>query len=226
MINFIFDLDGTIQDSGPRSGYPLANAMKTVLGIEVPREEILCHMDGFDHGWYRTEYEMTDEQHERIQQLMHEGFQRAGEEGLDPLFEGSVEMLDELLAAGATLHVCSARAIANIDERMQGYGIRDRFTHLMGKRDWSHNAKEKAEVLCESVQRLGLDPKTCVMIGDLPGDIRAGQAAGMRTIAVTYGFASQAYLEPYHPDYFVRSIAELRELLLRLTAEAKTALER
>ena len=217
MLHLIFDLDGTLFDSAATDALPMYYAVQEVTGKTIPQEEILRHMDGFDHDWYQRDYGITPEQDVEIFQRMHPHFARIrAEHGFPPLFEGALEMMDGLIAAGGCLDVCSARAVANIEESVRSHGIRDRLTHLMGRVDWNHAAKEKAEVLCERIQTLGLNPDKCIMIGDMPGDIRAGKAAGTRTVAVTYGFAPRCDLEPYQPDYFAGSIGELYALLLQL----------
>jgi phosphoglycolate phosphatase len=35
---------------------------------------------------------------------------------------------------------------------------------------------------------LGCDPVSCIYLGDAERDIAAGRAAGMRTVATTYGY--------------------------------------
>ncbi len=217
MQDFIFDLDGTLLNSAPTSGWPMVHAIRDVTGIELSHEEVLRHMDGFDHTWYLKAYGISEEQNIEIRKKMHENFQKNDAiHGEPPLFEGAILLLDELREKGARLHVCSARAIPNIEEHVTRLGLRDRFTHLMGRTHWGHEVSEKAEVLCERIATLGMDASQCVMIGDMPGDVRAGKTAGTLTVGVTYGFAPRWYLEPSAPDYLVDSIQELRALLLKL----------
>jgi phosphoglycolate phosphatase len=49
-------------------------------------------------------------------------------------------------------------------------------------------AKPHPEPLFEAARRLDLDPMQCVYVGDDERDIIAGRAAGMRTVAATYGY--------------------------------------
>ena len=46
-------------------------------------------------------------------------------------------------------------------------------------------------------------------MGDAPFDLRAGRAAGVATIAVTWGFFSRAALAEAGPDLVVETPAEL-----------------
>ncbi len=49
-------------------------------------------------------------------------------------------------------------------------------------------SKPHPEPLFEAARRLELDPARCVYVGDDERDIIAGRAAGMRTVAATYGY--------------------------------------
>ena len=44
--------------------------------------------------------------------------------------------------------------------------------------------KPYPESILKAIKKLKKDPKTCVMIGDFPQDVKAGKAAGIKTIAI------------------------------------------
>lgn len=52
------------------------------------------------------------------------------------------------------------------------------------------------------------------MVGDSIGDFSQGRQAGVRTIAVTWGFHPEGLLRDALPDYIVRSPQELLLILL------------
>ena len=60
-------------------------------------------------------------------------------------------------------------------------------------------------------QRLGLEPKTCAMVGDTIVDIRSGQAAGARTGGVLCGFGRRDDLAD--ADIILASTADLTQRL-------------
>lgn len=53
-----------------------------------------------------------------------------------------------------------------------------------------------------------------VFVGDTETDVRAGQALGARTVAVSNGIRAPALLEPLHPTHLLSGIAELTRALL------------
>ena len=54
--------------------------------------------------------------------------------------------------------------------------------------DTTPHAKPPPMPLLEASQRLGIDPKQCVYVGDSARDIEAGRRAGMATLAALYGY--------------------------------------
>jgi len=219
MLNIIFDIDGTLIDSGDRITAPLVRGYKEVTGRELDYEEALFRMDGFDNDWYRTP-DMTDADMAEIKRL-HGLYMRPVDKFPDPVFEGVYEMLDRLIDAGCSLHVCSARPHGLLMPNLDRYDFTHRFTHILSRPGSSFDdtsMKEKREVLKARMAEFGLDPACCVMVGDLPGDIRAGQYCGITTIGVTYGFAPRHRLEPFAPTYMVDTVAQLEALLLSLNS--------
>lgn len=71
-----------------------------------------------------------------------------------------------------------------------------------------------------AARELGLDAECCVYVGDAPNDIKAGRAAGMRTIAATYGYIRQ-HDDPvaWSADALVSHPGKLGAALTRLRAE-------
>lgn len=59
------------------------------------------------------------------------------------------------------------------------------------------------------ISRLGAAPERTWMIGDSVYDVEAGKAAGVRTIAVTYGFQDADMLKALKPDAVVSAFAEI-----------------
>lgn len=54
--------------------------------------------------------------------------------------------------------------------------------------DTTPHAKPHPEPLLEAARRLGLPPDQCLYVGDDERDVVAGLAAGMKTVAATYGY--------------------------------------
>jgi phosphoglycolate phosphatase len=73
--------------------------------------------------------------------------------------------------------------------------------------------KPSAEPLVQCSQKLGVPIKKCVYVGDTRVDIRAGKAAGMKTVGVLTGFDDYDALKNEMPDAIFDSIAQLNKIL-------------
>lgn len=60
-----------------------------------------------------------------------------------------------------------------------------------------------------------MEPETAWYVGDEVRDVEAARGAGMRSIAVSWGFNSEMALRAAHPDYIAASPNELPDLLSR-----------
>ena len=61
---------------------------------------------------------------------------------------------------------------------------------------------------------LGVDPASCVYVGDAVVDVQAARAAGMAAVAVTWGAGVRDELVAARPDAVVDSMAGLARVLV------------
>ena len=66
------------------------------------------------------------------------------------------------------------------------------------------------------IRKAGVDHAHTTMIGDSAVDIKTSQNAGIRSVAVSWGFRSRAELEQAQPDHIVDTMDQLRELLMTI----------
>jgi phosphoglycolate phosphatase len=71
----------------------------------------------------------------------------------------------------------------------------DLFDFVIGS-DSGFGAKPQAAPLLALADKMDIPAAACVMVGDSAHDLRAGRAAGMRTVAVLTGLAEAAELAP------------------------------
>lgn len=63
-----------------------------------------------------------------------------------------------------------------------------------------------------AAQKMGVQPRECLMIGDTTVDMRAGKAAGAQTLGVLCGFGEEAELRQLGADFILKSTSDLPEL--------------
>lgn len=95
-------------------------------------------------------------------------------------------------------------------EILEGIGILQFFDIVLGS-DSVREQKPSPVPLLEVMKRYGASKDEAVMIGDSSYDIQAARAAGVKVIAVTYGFRSRETLKD--ADYIINSFDELLKII-------------
>jgi phosphoglycolate phosphatase-like HAD superfamily hydrolase len=85
------------------------------------------------------------------------------------------------------------------------YALQHCFQWVLG----AETAGDKAEKLAALAAQPGVARERVTMVGDGVSDVRAAKAAGVRSVAVTWGYHSRARLEREAPDHIVETPFEL-----------------
>lgn len=107
---------------------------------------------------------------------------------LDPFLRG-------LRARGLSLGVATNDAEGPARAHLDSAGITAQFDFIAGF-DSGHGGKPAPGQLLAFCAATGLEPESVVMVGDSLHDLRAGRAAGMRTLGVLTGLAKATDLAP------------------------------
>ena len=86
------------------------------------------------------------------------------------------------------------------------------FTEIIGG-DTSPCLKPDPCAINEALKKYKVRPEHALYIGDMTVDVETGRDAHVLTCAVTYGFHDLEKLEKAKPDFLVRDLMELRELI-------------
>jgi phosphoglycolate phosphatase len=112
-------------------------------------------------------------------------------------YPGVAEALDTL--RDVPLAVASNKPTDLCQTILAAFGWTRRFEAVLGA-DWGGPRKPDPAVLMELARLLHRPAAAGVMVGDSTMDLRAGRAAGMRTVAALYGFRPAAELQAAAPD--------------------------
>jgi pyrophosphatase PpaX len=205
----LFDLDGTVVDSGAIILASLRHATKTVLGETIPDERLLATVGGSGLA-----SQMRDFDPERVDELV-----RVYTEHNLPLhaelaaFDGMLELLEDLKAEGRRLGIVTAKRRATVEVAFEHLPIRHLFDVVVAG-DETERLKPQPDPLLLALERLGAEPEGAAYVGDSPFDVAAAKAAGMTAVAVTWGRIHEAErLAREDPDHLVDSAEELRGVL-------------
>ncbi|GAB4534286.1 MAG: HAD family hydrolase [Thermodesulfovibrionia bacterium] len=108
--------------------------------------------------------------------------------------------------------------ISNKRERLsrdclKGLGLLDYFDILLGSDSVSERKPSPVPVL-EVLRRLGFSKDEALVIGDSNYDIESGHSAGVKVIAVTYGYRDREVLK--EADFMIDRFSELIDILSRI----------
>ncbi len=212
----IFDLDGTLVDSSPD--------IRTAINIAIE-----------PYGARPVSVELTRE-------LVGEGITRLMEKVIEiESLLVATETLVERFLAYYSVHLVELTSVyAGVHETLamlSGYrkaivsnkredlsrrslemlGLAPHFDLVVGSE--TAPAKKPSPVpIFYVLDRLGLRPADAVIVGDSPYDIEAGRSAGIKTVAVTYGYRSAELLRD--ADALIDSMTQLPEILAQWGADS------
>lgn len=212
---FIFDLDGTIVDS-LSSIADCANDCIEEVGL--PRQPLVDYRYFAGDGQYelikRALRAAGDEELVHYEQAMSRYIEQFKERcfvGCKP-YDGMEETLWKLKEKGFLLMVLSNKAHANTLRVVKEIYGEELFDHVQGQQESVPKKPDPAGVFM-ILNQYGLKPEECFYVGDTSVDMKTGNAAGVDTIGVTWGFRDREELEEYQANYIVNRPEELLNLI-------------
>ena len=115
---------------------------------------------------------------------------------------------------GIKVALASSAPIENIRLVTQSLGINDYFQAIVSGRDVAEG-KPSPQVFLLAAQKLGVEPKHCIVIEDAIAGVSACKRAGMRCIAVTNTHPRESLTEADHivDTLEAVSVHDLEELI-------------
>ena len=206
----LFDLDGTLIDSGPIILASMQYSVRTVLGREIPPDEL-----GLTIGGQGIVAQMEAIDADRADELV-EAYKEHNDGLHETLeaFDELIELLPRLKAEGRKLGIVTAKRHRTVALALERFpALRDDFDVVVTHED-THRHKPDPEPVLLAIERLDGTPSQAVYVGDSPFDIKAAKAAGVYAVAVGWGgIHPDERLLAEEPDAFVRSAAELLRVL-------------
>jgi pyrophosphatase PpaX len=179
----LFDLDGTLIDSGPIILASMRHASVTVLGTEPDEERVRAAIGG--PGLFAQMEELDPE---RVDELV--AVYRAHNEPLHATLEsfpGVFDLLAELDRRGHVLGIVTAKRVATVQLAFARFPLLEELTQVLVGAEDTERHKPDPDPVLEALRRLDAAPADAAYVGDSPFDIRAAKAAGTYAIGVAWG---------------------------------------
>lgn len=216
----LFDLDGTLIDSAPDLG-AAAEAMRAARGLQpLGLDAYRDHASSGARGMLAVAFDLTPDHAEflplRTEYLAR--YEQAMLERTHP-FAGVPELLAHIAARGLRWGIVTNKIERFALPVVAGMPALAGAGAVVGG-DTTAHAKPHPAPLIEAARRIDVACEQCVYVGDDERDIAAGRAAGMRTMAVTYGYhrGSGRPVETWGADHVVHSPLGIIDILETLGA--------
>lgn len=212
--HLIFDLDGTLTDSGlgilrsaryalehfgihvedlqelrPFVGPPLEQSFQRFYGLNEEEALEACRV-------YRVRYRQTGVYENEV-------------------YPGIPEALQQLQEAGYQLMIGSSKPIDMVDIVLDHFHLR-RFFNYIGARDMEGRLYSKSDVLRDLLCRATAagEQQRILMIGDRKFDVEGAHELGLPCVGVLWGYGDRAEMEACGADYIAERVGDLRDLLI------------
>ena len=211
----LFDLDGTLIDSAPDLG-AAAEQMRMARQLPpLPQHEYRRMAGSGARGMLLVAFDMTPE-HADYDRFKDEFFvnythcltQRT------TAFDGVASLLEQIEQRGLAWGVVTNKATRFTAPLTRAMAMFEGASVVISG-DTTAHTKPHPEPLFEAARRLDIAAGECVYVGDDERDIRAGLAAGMGTVAATYGYLGvNADTAQWGAHAAINSPLDLLELLV------------
>ena len=178
----LFDLDGTVVDTGAIILASMRHATVTVLGRDYSDAQLLAAVGGPG-----LEAQMHALDPDRVDELVQ--VYRAHNEPLHDtigLCAGMDVVLEELKDRGHRLGIVTAKRRRTVDLAFARVPVEHLFDVVVAG-DETEESKPHPAPLLLALQRLGATADEAAYVGDSPFDMQAARAAGLRAIGVSWG---------------------------------------
>jgi phosphoglycolate phosphatase len=206
----LLDLDGTIVDS--REAYfAAARAAFRALGLGQPGEKVTLEIPRSLERKQPLDEVVKVDREKFLRVYLGTYYSVTAEKThLLPNVSTTLKTLWEKAKLGLITMRCVPKE--DIVYELKRFKVWRYFSCVMAASD-ACESKPSPEALLKCAETLGLPIDVCAMVGDSISDVRAGKAAGAKTVAVLSGLFSNEELADEKPDLILKDVSLLPDFI-------------
>ena len=210
----IFDLDGTLTDSGEGITKAAQYALKH-FGIEVEDLNDLRKFVGPPlRDSYKNFYDFDDEKAEIGITKFREYYTDKGIYE-NKVYDGVEETLKELKDNGKKLIVATSKPEVHAKVVLDHFDLAKYFDFIGGA-DLEETRVRKSDVIKYSMENVGIDDLSkVIMVGDREHDIIGAKENNIKSIGVLYGYGDVVELTQARADYVVEKPQDIIDIVVK-----------
>ena len=209
----LFDFDGTLVDTTDLIYQSMRHASGEVLGREISREVLMANVG----QPLPRQMELLSAEHAEALLDSYRLHNEENHDGLIKEFPGVEKALGRLRAAGVGVAVVTSKRRFSVEMALKSFpGLGEVVDQWVTMEDTEQH-KPRPEPLLKGLELLGDIPREeAAYVGDSPFDVAAARAAGVASVAVSWGAFTEEALRAAEPDHLAPDIDSAVAVLLRL----------
>ncbi len=208
----LFDLDGTLTDSGPGIMNGFSYAIEK-MGGKVPDISQLRRFVGppLKDSFGRA-LGYSPEDTDKAIALYRYYYNTQGGVLENAVYPGVEQLLSDLKDRGKTLIVATSKSALGTNTVLTHFGLGKHFDFVATADDQSR--PHKSDVIRYALEECRIaDKSLAVMIGDRENDVTAANEVGIDSIGVLYGYGDKDELTSAGATYLAESVFDIRSLI-------------
>lgn len=208
----LFDLDGTIIDSGEGVTRCVQHALNHFGFGEQPHEALTRFIGPPLHLSFEEFYGMTPEEALKAVAVYRKRYSTVGVFE-NTLYEGIPELLKSLYDRGVMIVLATSKPLIFAEKILEYFHLKQYFSHIIGS-NLDGTLTDKTEVVAFALEKSGVTDKTsAIMVGDRKFGVIGAQKNGIASVGALYGYGSAEEFEECGADFVIEKPMDLLGIL-------------
>ncbi len=209
----LFDLDGTISDSGKGITNSVKYALSKFKIAENDWNKLKAFIGPPLYASFEKYYGFSKEEAVKAVEYYREYYNAGGIFELE-LYDGIIDLLKYLKALGKKTILATSKPEIYAERIAERFRFAKYLDNISGA-TMDGSLIEKDDIIKYALDRVGVtDINSCVMIGDRSFDVLGAKRLGIDSIGVTWGYGTRQELAQEGATYIVDKPSQIKNIII------------